>query len=49
MNALLGLLLAAVIFAIFIFVVDKSAKYLIIIGLAVVGLALAAILLGVGR
>ena len=49
MNALLGVLLAAIVFAVFIFVVDRSAKYLIIIGLAAVGLVLAAIVLGVGR
>ena len=48
MNALLGLLLAALVFVLFIFVVDRSAKYLIIIGLAVVSVALIAILLGVG-
>ena len=49
MNALLGVLLAAIVFALFIFIVDRSAKYLIIISVAIVGLALAAILLGVGR
>jgi hypothetical protein len=39
MDALLGVLLVAVGFALFIFLVDKSAKYITIIGLAILFIA----------
>ncbi len=39
MDALLGVLLVAVGFALFIFLVDKSAKYITMIGLAILLIA----------
>jgi hypothetical protein len=44
MDALLGILLMAVGFALFIFLVDKSAKYITIAGLALLFVAMVVII-----
>lgn len=49
MDALLGVLLGAVGFALFVFLVDRSVKYITLVGAAVVAVVIAAILLGVGH
>lgn len=48
MDTLLGVLLAAAVFAVFIFLVDRSAKYITLIGVAVIAIAVVAILWRVG-
>ncbi|MDH3365294.1 MAG: hypothetical protein OEM29_04755 [Thermoplasmata archaeon] len=46
MDALLGVLLVAAGFALFIFLVDRSAKYIVLVGAAIV-FAAALVMLGV--
>ncbi|UCE45556.1 MAG: hypothetical protein JSU93_01300 [Methanobacteriota archaeon] len=48
MNALLGVLIGSAVFALLIFLIDRSAKYIALVGVAVVAIALVAVLLGVG-